>query len=97
MDWGDGTIRAYVAYMGSGWSVGGRINNNIKDDLCVLPVSLLRALLRQPQHRSTSAPTQNFKLRLINQQTGDCTDSVILHAGKLTPSTFPVPIKLKGG
>ena len=73
------------------------INNNIKDDLRVLLVAILDALLQQPQHRSTSRPTQNFKLRLINQQTADCTDSVILHAGKLTPSTFPVPIKLKGG
>ena len=74
-----------------------RINNNIKDDLRVLLVAILDAFLQQPQHRSTSGPTQNFKLRLINQQTGDCTDSVILHAGKLTPSTFPVPINLKGG
>ena len=73
------------------------INNNIKDDLRVLLVTILDALLQQPQHRSISRPMQNFKLRLINQQTGDCTDSVILHAGKLTPSTFPVPIKLKGG
>lgn len=82
------------------WGVGlkkDRINNNIKDDLCILPVPLLNALLRQPQHRSTSRPTQNFKLRLINQQTGDCTDSAILNAAKLTPGTFPVPIKLKGG
>jgi hypothetical protein len=74
-----------------------RINNNIKDDLCVLLVPLLDAFLQQPQHRSTLRLTQNFKLRLINQQTGDCTDSVILHAGKLTSSTFPVPIKIKGG
>lgn len=39
---------------------------------------------------------QNFKLRLINQQTGDCTDSVILNISNLGPQTFPVGIKLKG-
>jgi hypothetical protein len=42
-------------------------------------------------------PTQKFKLRLINQQTGDCTDSIILNAAKLGADTFPVSIKLKGG
>lgn len=39
---------------------------------------------------------QNFKLRLINQQTGDCTDSVVLNISNLGPQTFPVGIKLKG-
>jgi len=38
----------------------------------------------------------NFKVRLINQQNGDCNDSIMLNTQFLNSSTFPVKIKLKG-
>lgn len=34
---------------------------------------------------------------MINQQNGDCNDSRLLDAGKLTPGSYPIEIKLKGG
>lgn len=61
-----------------------------------MSVSLQPKFFRTAHFHRNAAIKQTFKIRIINQQNGDCNDSRILDSRKLDSNTFPVIVKIKG-